>query len=564
MSGDALNFDQALLNNLGFNVTFSQVPALPATATEFILQLDGQALISNYLTAIQSITYSNNNIDALFDQVTPRIIDVSITDGIHVTTSTTTIVFGTAGDAPVVGNNIYVEDEDVPIVANVSNGLLADDLDRNGDDLDILSVTDSQGVALVNNGLGFLVNPVDGGGASLLTNGATISINIEDGSFSYTPAAFYSGNETFAYVATDGTNNTQGFVTFDIQPIANNVNLTIVAPNPATDPGTIEDQPSVFISVDGVSPDSSETQEFEAVGIPVGVVLTDGTFSFTATQDEDSVIITDWDRSQIRVLPVQNSDEEIPVIFIVRNFEIDGSFSDASQTITFKINAIADTPELIVIATQAGVDQDVNLSNSIQARLFDTDGSEILSDITISNIPAGGQILVNNSPVTVIGGTVVLGPLDIATLVFRPPATGNAIIYNLLVTATATEVSPNGTVTIVSATTAQTVLRVDLNDNDQPVVAVDDDAVTFAGETVLIDVLSNDFIPDGSPLITHVNGQLIDVPTPVTLAGGEGIVSLSPFGGLVFAASNNFAGEVSFHLYRSRRGLKCGYGDGYR
>ena len=546
LPGDNLNYDEVLLNKLGLFVTFTQVPDVPATATEYILQLDGNVLISNYLTAIQSITYSNSNIDAFFDQVTPRIIEVSITDGLQTSQSTTTILIGNAGNAPVAGNNIYVEDEDVPIIASAANGLLADDRDKNGDDLDITSVTDSNGVALVDNGLGFLVNPTDGGGQSLLTNGATVSINKEDGSFTYTPAAYYSGNETFAYIVTDGTNNTQGFATFDIQPIANDVVFSINAPDPNTDPGTDEDQPSVIISVDALSPDSSETQEFVATGIPVGVILTDGTLSFTATQSQDTVTITNWDRTQLRVLPVQNSDEEILVVFLVRNFEIDGSLSEESQAVTFKINAVADTPELIVIGQQAGIDEEVDLSEAIQPRLFDEDGSEQLTDITISNIPAGGVILVNNVAVPIIGGTVVLSEVDLETLVFRPPVIGFDIIYNLLVTATSTESNPAGTVTTLTATTAQTVLTIDLNNNDQPVVAVDDAAVAFAGETVVINVLANDFIPDGSPQITLVNGLPIDVFTPIILVGGEGIVTLSPFGRLVFEASSSFAGEVSF------------------
>ena len=57
----------------------------------------------------------------------------------------------------------------------------------------------------------------------------------------------------------------------------------------------------------------------------------------------------------------------------------------------------------------------------------------------------------------------------------------------------------------------------------------------------------NDFIPDGSPQITEVNGTPIDVATPVVLPGGQGQVLLSPFGYIVFEASETFAGEVKFN-----------------
>ena len=73
-------------------------------------------------------------------------------------------------------NNIYVQDEGNAITGTVTTGLLADDRDANGDDIDITAVTDSEGVALVPEMVmgvptGYLVNPTDGGtGQSLLTS----------------------------------------------------------------------------------------------------------------------------------------------------------------------------------------------------------------------------------------------------------------------------------------------------------------------------------------------------------------------------------------------------------
>ncbi|MEL6505872.1 MAG: tandem-95 repeat protein [Pseudomonadota bacterium] len=550
-AGDRLNFDTTLLNTLKLDVTSFTIPGGGVGPDQIVVELQNPARISNYLTAIQSITYANGLADGAFN-TSPRIIDVTITDGVGDASATTTVLIGSAGLGPITGNNVYVADEGGTISATDVTGILGDDRDGNGDDLDVVSVTDAMGVALVPEMVmgvptGYLVNPTDPiSGNSTLTNGATLRVNMEDGSFTYTPTPFYNGSETFAYQASDGTFSTDGFFTFDIQPVANDVSLTIIGPDPLTDPGTDEDRPTQTISVNASSPDANEDIFYLAADIPVGVVLTDGLNLFRASDDEREVDITDWNRNVLRVLPIENSDNEIDITFIATSVEVDGSFTEELDVATYKINAVADLPTLIVNDAKAGIDEDVDLSSIIQPQLFDTDGSEQFTDITISDIPVGAQILVDGTSRAIVGGAVSLSPVDLPFLVFRPPQTGAIVTYVMQVSATATEVNPNGDVSVLSSTQSGIRLEVTLDDVSEPVIAVDDTASTFSGQPVTINVLGNDTINDGTPIITRVNGIGIDVPTPVTLPGGEGVVRMDGLGALIFEPTANFSGDVTF------------------
>ena len=524
-AGDQLNFDSAMLVDLGIFAN------LIDTGTEQVLRLSGTALISNYETALRSISFSNINPDGSFDQTTPRVIEFSFFDGILDSDPVqTTINFNLAGQNPVAATNVYVEDEDMTIVASVANGLLSNDSDPQGDVITIIGAMDAQS------------KPISLNNVHIMPSGAMLTLNA-DGSFTYIPPDNYSGNETITYTISDGTFTAGGSATFDIQPVIDPVALTVDQPVSVAN----EDQSSAPIDVSVFSPDASEVQIVLASNIPQGVVLTDGSNTFRAGDDIYEVDITHWDRTQIRVLPVQNSDQDVAITFITENFEVDGSISFDSQTVTFEFDAVADTPILIVEQAFGGIDEDVSLAEIISVKLFDIDGSESLTDITISNIPVGAQLLVESVPLTIVGGSASFAATDIANLVFRPPVTGNDVVYNLTVSATATEVAPENNVAQLAATRAGVGLRIELNNDDDPVVAVDDQASTFAGETVNIDVLQNDFIPDGSPQITEVNGTPIDVATPVVLPGGQGQVLLSPFGYIVFEASETFAGEVKFN-----------------
>ncbi|MEM8749871.1 MAG: tandem-95 repeat protein [Pseudomonadota bacterium] len=524
-SGDVLNFDPVLLDRLGITADLTD------TGTELVLSLTGFSMVTNYETAIKSITYENTTSDALFVPGPARVVTFEVTDGLISTTGRRTQVFlGAAGEAPIAGTNVYVEDEDTLLFVTQDNGLLSDDLDPQDNPITVTAAYETDGT------------PIPVGVGHVTGTGAMITINA-DGSFSYMPSLHYSGNETIVYEITDSEGNTsQSSATIDIQPVVDAVTMLVTQDSPVS----LEDSPSAPISIDVSSPDDTETQVLLAEAIPFGVILTDGTNSFRSSEEGDTVEITRWDRGQLRVLPVQNSDAEINISFTALNFEIDGSESFESTVVTFQVDAVADVPLLVVEDAFGGVDEDIPLFETIQPQLFDTDSSEQITDITINGVPPGGRFFADGIELTVTDNAVSFLLEDLPNLIFRPPQIGADATYDMLVSVTVEELFPNGNVAVDTATRSDVGLRVRLTDTDSLIVAVDDDAVTFAGEAASIDVLANDLVPDGGPTVIEINGEFIDLANPVDLPGGEGSVSLGLSGSLVFTASETFSGEVTF------------------
>ena len=114
-----------------------------------------------------------------------------------------------------------------------------------------------------------------------------------DGTFTYTPNDGHSGLDSFTYEVSDGTNTTTGTVRINV--VANTV-LEI------DEGGEFE----MEVAAELVDVDGSETLVVTLDGNPVGSVVTDGTNTFTVTEDEQSVTITDWDLTQVSVTPPEN------------------------------------------------------------------------------------------------------------------------------------------------------------------------------------------------------------------------------------------------------------------
>ena len=93
---------------------------------------------------------------------------------------------------------------------------------------------------------------------------------------------------------------------------------------------------------------------------------------------------------------------------------------------------VADAPALVVAA--ASGDEDSAIALDIAAALSDTDGSESLSDVTISGIPAGAVLSVG----TVVNGSVTLTQAQLVNLTITPPDDSDAD-FTLSVSVTSTE-----------------------------------------------------------------------------------------------------------------------------
>ncbi|MEO0636512.1 MAG: type I secretion C-terminal target domain-containing protein [Pseudomonadota bacterium] len=101
--------------------------------------------------------------------------------------------------------------------------------------------------------------------------------------------------------------------------------------------------------------------------------------------------------------------------------------ASVTRPFDIEINQVADAPELRVVDATAGAAglEDTPIRLQVDVRLADDDGSEVLSDVTISNIPAGARIT-NAAGVTLGtdlgGGEVRVTSAQLAQLhVIAPP-----------------------------------------------------------------------------------------------------------------------------------------------
>jgi large repetitive protein len=202
--------DAPVANNDSYNATEDTTLTVNATlgALANDTDIDGDSLtavlVSNpthgtlTLSADGSFTYIPNADFNGTDSFTYRANDGVTNSG----TATVTINIAPVNDAPVANNDSYSVQSDSAL--NISApGVLANDTDVENDPLTAVLATQP------------------GHGAVTLNS---------DGSFTYTPAADYFGNDTFTYRANDGQLNS-GVATVTISVIPNSISIT----NPPTD-----------------------------------------------------------------------------------------------------------------------------------------------------------------------------------------------------------------------------------------------------------------------------------------------------------------------------------------
>src|SRR5690606_1534002 len=161
-------------------------------------------------------------------------------------------------DAPIANNDEYTIDEDTTLNVDPA-GILTNDSDADGDTLTALLVSGPQ-------------------------NG-TLTLN-EDGSFSYTPTADFSGVDGFSYVVNDGTSDS------DVATVTINVTPANDAPVASDDEYTIEEDSELVVEASGMLANDSDVDGDTLIPTvvtgPQNGVLTlneDGSFTYTPNAD---------------------------------------------------------------------------------------------------------------------------------------------------------------------------------------------------------------------------------------------------------------------------------------
>ncbi|QXH54097.1 type I secretion C-terminal target domain-containing protein [Pseudomonas fakonensis] len=226
-AGDVLN-----LGNSVNGITITST----VTGGQVVLTLSGTASLADYMQAIKNITFASTSEDP---STTPRVITVTVTDGVNVSnTATTTVNVVAVNDAPVTTGGAVTGVEDTELVLNWSNFNVTD--------------VDSPAASL---GVTFTKLP-DLGSLKFFNGTAWVDVtlnqtvsqaDISAGKLKFVPLANQSGVDGYAgtgvgnkqadyaqvkYKPTDGvTPGSEATLKVDITPVADKPNLSIASNN---------------------------------------------------------------------------------------------------------------------------------------------------------------------------------------------------------------------------------------------------------------------------------------------------------------------------------------------
>jgi hypothetical protein len=457
---------------------------IPAGATVSFVP-DGAAVVVGDDVVGYTITGTQAEIRATLDSfsVTPPLhsdndfslsVEVTTTDADGSTATTTdfhVIDLNAEADAPTVDVTSSVVDEDA--TANFGSSISYSLVDADGSEVvSLVELSNIPATATVNYlAVGTaVVTPVGAGGYTITGGQADIRATLD--SFTIRPPADSDADipVTVAVTTRDADNSTATSTN------THTVNVAAVADAPTiagAGAGNEDTVIAVPVAVALTDNDGSETIDFVEITAPAGVTL-DGFGPSGATVNQVGQVwtITGTDAqiqaamNAMTVTPPQHSDVDFTLAVTVQSIEstlsggqVTTPTAQTSFNVPVTVTAVADAP--IVDPTSTNVDEDVDtvFGSDISYALVDADGSEVVSQVELGNIPATATIsytVVGTAVVTPVGATgytITGAEADIrATLdsfSIQPPADSDAdIAMSVDVTTTDT-----GGVTAVTSNT---------------------------------------------------------------------------------------------------------------
>ena len=388
-------------------------------------------------------------------------------------------------DPPTVNVNNVTGQEDSPILLNIGVALEDTDGSESITDITISGVpTDASLSAGTDNG----------DGTWTLTTGDLAGLTI-------TPPADSNVDFTLTVSATsteaDGgdTATTVATLNVDVVGVADQPTVSVQSASGLEDTAIDLNIQASLTDLDG-----SETLSIVISGVPNGAQLSAGTDNGDGTWT-----LTQSDLTGLQITPPADSNVDFVLSVAATATEDDGDTATTNANFSVSVTGVADTP--IVTVQDATGAEDSAIPLSIDVDLADTDGSETISDITISGVPTGATLSAGTDNGD---GTWTLTSGDLANLTITPPADSN-VDFTLTVAATSSEDDGD-------TATAITTLNVDVTGvADAPTVTAadvggnEDTPIPLNLQVALADT-------DGSETITDIT--IGGVPTGATLSAG--------------------------------------------
>ncbi len=256
-----------------------------------------------------------------------------------------TITVHPVNDVPIGTADAYATTEDTELIVNAADGVLKNDLDVEGESLTAVLLT----------------NPTHG----------TVQFQA-DGSFRYTPASNYFGNDAFTYAARDATTSSDAVtVSLSVSPVND---------PPIAEPDTYsvnEDGVLTVTSVDSLLNNDSDT-EGDSITARLEAPPSHGTVNLQA----DGTLIYEPDADFF------GSDLFSYVVS-------DGILDSSPATVTVTVNPVADPPQAIDDSFEVFNDETVHRFNVLVNDSTEPDGQQTLQLISVTQGTAGQVSIVD-------------------------------------------------------------------------------------------------------------------------------------------------------------------------
>lgn len=280
--------------------------------------------------------------------------------------------------------------------------------------------------------------------------------------------------------------------------------------------------------------DGSESLSFLVSGLPSGFMLNHGTGNANGTWSLQSS-----DLAGLAIIPKENFSGTVNLTVSSIATEREGDQAVRQQNISLNISAITDAPVISVNALQTNEDQPVGLNLSVG--LQDTDGSESISAVTISGLPAGSSLIgaTDNH-----NGTWSADPAHLNLVQFVPPSNWHGDV-NLTINAVSRESS-----TGLTANTSTSLLIHVHPVADNP-IAIATDSTGDMDQAIPLHVGASLVDADGSESLTVViSGMPNQALLSAGINNGDGswTLSVSQLSGLEITPPESFVGDINLTL----------------
>ncbi|MGI9357279.1 MAG: Ig-like domain-containing protein, partial [Rhizobiaceae bacterium] len=308
----------------------------------------------------------------------------TISDGTLTDTANIAIDFVPVNDAPNAADDgpvVLVED------SSVLFDLLANDSDVEGDTLTITAI-DGQAI-----GIGGSVTVADG----------TIMLGADGRTIRFTPSPDFNGPSTITYSVSDGQDDSDAQVTFDVTPVDDPVTVAATPPDVAFDDGSPVNLPMAGFFND---PDG-DVLTYSATGLPAGLTIDAATgiiggtvdssasqtspYAITITVDDgvSSTVSTGFTMDVVNTVPVASTAQTVTVDDgSVLSVDANTLFTDADgDTLAFSIGTL---PPWLQFNAATGIltgtapsDASVTGPFTVTVTADDAEGGMATIDITI-------------------------------------------------------------------------------------------------------------------------------------------------------------------------------------